>query len=121
MNKILITAFVFTFFSCSEKQSYYPVDNLNQLNGFWRSGANLIEIKAEDSLLVFNKRKTHTIRVEKHDSSFILLATNNEGEEAFYGDLKINKAEDMLFVKRFDNYHVLLVGAKYYYNKVHAQ
>ena len=57
MNKILITAFVFTFFSCSEKQFYYPVDNLNQLNGFWRSGANLIEIKAEDSLLVFNKRK----------------------------------------------------------------
>ena len=53
---------------------------------FWRSGANLIEIKAEDSLLVFNKRKTHTIRVEKHDSSFILLATNNEGEEAFHGD-----------------------------------
>ena len=87
MNKILITVFVFTFFSCSEKQSYYPVENLNQLNGFWRSGANLIEIKAEDSLLVFNKRKTHTIRVEKHDSSFILLATNDEGEEAFNMDM----------------------------------
>ena len=121
MNKILIIAFVFTFFSCSEKQSYYPVESLSQLNGFWRSGANLIEIKADDSLLVFNKRKSHTISVEKQDSSFILLATNDEGEEAFHGDMKINKLGDMLFVKRFDNYHVLLVGAKYYYNKVPAQ
>ena len=121
MSKIYIIIFVFAFISCSEKQSYYPVENLNQLNGFWRSWANLIEIKAGDSLLVFNKRKTHTIRIEKQDSSYILLATNNEGEEAFHGDMKINKSGDMLFVKRFDNYHVLLVGAKYYYNKVPAQ
>ncbi len=121
MNKILIIAFVFTFFSCSEKQSYYPVESLSQLNGFWRSGANLIEIKADDSLLVFNKRKSHTISVEKQDSSFILLAINDEGDEAFHGEMKINKSGDMLFVKRFDNYHVLLVGAKYYYNKVPAQ
>ena len=56
--------------------------------------------------------------VEKQDFSFILLATNNKGKEAFHDDMKINKSGDMLFVKRFDNYYVLIVGAKCYYNKV---
>ena len=56
--------------------------------------------------------------VEKQDFSFILLATNNEGKEAFHDDVKINKSGDMLFVKWFDNYHVLLFGAKYYYNNI---
>ena len=50
-----------------------------------------------------------------------ILGTTMTDYIMFHGDIKINKAEDMLFVKRFDNYHVLLVGAKYYYNKVPAQ
>ena len=38
----------------------------------------------------------HFKMVEKQDSSFILLFTNNERKEAFHGDMKINKSGDML-------------------------
>ena len=48
--------------SCYKKEEYFPLDNLNQIDGFWKASSNLIYIDSKDSTLTFNKLKKHRLK-----------------------------------------------------------
>ena len=118
MKKIYNVLIIFTILSCQNKEEYFQVKNLNQLNGFWKSGTNIIEINANDSILTFNSLKDHTLKVEIIDSNFILLGENNYGNESFNGLMKINAQGNKISVKRSDNHYKFLIGSKTIYKSI---
>ena len=69
--------------SCYKKEEYFPLDNLNQIDGLWKASSNLIYIDSKDSTLTFNKLKKHRLRVELIDSNFILIGKNQYGDDSF--------------------------------------
>ena len=105
-------------FSCQDSKDFKAVEELGQLNGFWKSGTNIIEINADDSSLTFNNLKKHKLTVEIIDSNFFLLGKNMYGDESFNGLIKINSEGNRISVKRSDNHYKYLVGAKTLYEKV---
>ena len=105
-------------FSCQDSKDFNAVEELGQLNGFWKSGTNIIEINADDSSLTFNNLKKHKLTVEIIDSNFFLLGKNMYGDESFNGLIKINSEGNRISVKRSDNHYKYLVGAKTLYDKV---
>ena len=105
-------------FSCQDSKDFNAVEELGQLNGFWKSGTNIIEINADDSSLTFNNLKKHKLTVEIIDSNFFLLGNNMYGDESFNGLIKINFDGNRISVKRSDNHYKYLVGAKTLYEKV---
>ena len=105
-------------FSCQDSKDFKAVEELGQLNGFWKSGTNIIEINADDSSLTFNNLKKHILTVEIIDSNFFLLGKNMYGDESFNGLIKINFGGNRISVKRSDNHYKYLVGAKTLYEKV---
>ena len=118
MKKIYSILIIFTLLSCQNKEEYFHVNNLNQLNGFWKSGTNIIEINANDSILTFNSLKDHTLKVEIIDSNFILLGENTYGDESFNGLVKINAHGTKILVKRSDNHYKFLIGSKTIYKSI---
>tara|TARA_Y100000385_G_scaffold224671_1_gene234955 strand:+ start:384 stop:755 length:372 start_codon:yes stop_codon:yes gene_type:complete len=117
MKKIYNVLIISILFSCQNKEEYFQVNHLNQLNGFWKSGTNIIEINAKDSILTFNSLKDHSLKVEIIDSNFILLGENTYGDESFNGLIKINAKGDKVFVKRTDNHYKILLGSKTIYQR----
>ena len=105
-------------FSCQDSKDFNAVEELGQLNGFWKSGTNIIEINADDSSLTFNNLKKHKLTVEIIDSNFFLLGKNMYGDESFNGLIKINFDGNRISVKRSDNHYKYLVGAKTLYDRV---
>ena len=118
MKKISSLLIAVILFSCQESKDFKAVEELGQLNGFWKSGTNIIEINADDSSLTFNNLKKHNLTVEIIDSNFILLGKNKYGDESFNGLIKINFDGNRISVKRSDNHYKYLVGAKTLYEKV---
>ena len=104
--------------SCYKKEEYFPLDNLNQIDGFWKASSNLIYIDSKDSTLTFNKLKKHRLKVELIDSNFILIGKNQYGDESFNGIIRINNNSDKIEIKRRDNHFKFLIGSKFIYNKV---
>ena len=117
MRKISTLLITIIFFSCQDNKDFIAVKELTQLNGFWKSGTNIIKIDADDSSLVFNNLMKHNLSVEIIDSNFFLLGKNMYGNESFNGLIKINFDGNRILVKRFDNHYKYLVGAKTFYNK----
>jgi len=118
MKRISIILISVLSFSCQNSENYYPVKDLIQLNGIWKSGTNLIEINANDSSLTFNNLKKHSLNVEIIDSNFILLGENMYGDESFNGFITINEEGNKIAVKRSDNHYKYLVGSKTIYNRI---
>ena len=118
MRKISTLLIAIILFSCQHSKDFKAVEELGQLNGFWKSGTNIIEINADDSSLTFNNLKKHNLTVEIIDSNFILLGKNMYGDESFNGLIKINFDGNRISVKRSDNHYKYLVGAKTLYDKV---
>mgnify|MGYP001380433996 FL=1 len=118
MRKISTLLIAIILFSCQDSKDFNAVEELGQLNGFWKSGTNIIEINADDSSLTFNNLKKHKLTVEIIDSNFFLLGKNMYGDESFNGLIKINFDGNRISVKRSDNHYKYLVGAKTLYDKV---
>ena len=118
MRKISTLLIAIILFSCQDSKDFNAVEELGQLNGFWKSGTNIIQINADDSSLTFNNLKKHNLTVEIIDSNFILLGKNMYGDESFNGLIKINFDGNRISVKRSDNHYKYLVGAKTLYDKV---
>ena len=118
MKKIYNILIIFVLLSCQNKEEYFQVNHLNQLNGFWKSGTNIIEINANDSILTFNSLKDHSLKVEIIDSNFILLGENTNGDESFNGLVKINAQGNKIMVKRSDNHYKFLIGSKTIYKSI---
>tara|TARA_Y100001980_G_C14546548_1_gene326699 strand:- start:1841 stop:2209 length:369 start_codon:yes stop_codon:yes gene_type:complete len=118
MRKISTLLIAIILFSCQDSKDFNAVEELGQLNGFWKSGTNIIEINADDSSLTFNNLKKHILTVEIIDSNFFLLGKNMYGDESFNGLIKINFDGNRISVKRSDNHYKYLVGAKTLYDKV---
>ena len=118
MRKISTLLIAIILFSCQDSKDFNAVEELGQLNGFWKSGTNIIEINADDSSLTFNNLKKHKLTVEIIDSNFFLLGKNMYGDESFNGLIKINFDGNRISVKRSDNHYKYLVGAKTLYEKV---
>ena len=118
MRKISTLLIAIILFSCQDSKDFNAVEELGQLNGFWKSGTNIIEINADDSSLTFNNLKKHILTVEIIDSNFFLLGKNMYGDESFNGLIKINSEGNRISVKRSDNHYKYLVGAKTLYEKV---
>ena len=104
--------------SCSKKEVYYPLESLNQIDGFWKASSNLIYINSKDSTLTFNKLKKHKLKAKLIDSNFILIGKNQYGDESFNGIIRINNNLDKIEIKRRDNHFKFLIGSKFIYNKV---
>ncbi len=104
--------------SCSKKEEYYPLETLNQIDGFWKASSNLIYINSKDSTLTFNKLKKHKLKAKLIDSNFILIGKNQYGDESFNGIIRINNNLDKIEIKRRDNHFKFLIGSKFIYNKV---
>ena len=104
--------------SCSKKEEYYPLESLNQIDGFWKASSNLIYINSKDSTLTFNKLKKHKLKAKLIDSNFILIGKNQYGDESFNGIIRINNNLDKIEIKRRDNHFKFLIGSKFIYNKV---
>ena len=119
MKKIYCILIILALLSCQNKEEYFQVNHLNQLNGFWKSGTNIIEINAKDSILTFNSLKDHSLKVEIIDSNFFLLGENTYWDESFNGLIKINAKGDKVFVKRTDNHYKILLGSKTIYQRHH--
>jgi hypothetical protein len=106
--------------SCSKKEVYYPLESLNQIDGFWKASSNLIYINSKDSTLTFNKLKKHKLKAKLIDSNFILIGKNQYGDESFNGIIRINNNLDKIEIKRRDNHFKFLIGSKFIYNKVNS-
>ena len=106
--------------SCSKKEEYYPLESLNQIDGFWKASSNLIYINSKDSTLTFNKLKKHKLKAKLIDSNFILIGKNQYGDESFNGIIRINNNLDKIEIKRRDNHFKFLIGSKVIYNKVNS-
>ena len=106
--------------SCYKKEEYFPLDNLNQIDGFWKASSNLIYINSKDSILTFNKLKKHKLKAKLIDSNFILIGKNQYGDESFNGIIRINNNLDKIEIKRRDNHFKFLIGSKFIYNKVNS-
>jgi hypothetical protein len=106
--------------SCSKKEEYYPLETLNQIDGFWKASSNLIYINSKDSTLTFNKLKKHKLKAKLIDSNFILIGKNQYGDESFNGIIRINNNLDKIEIKRRDNHFKFLIGSKFIYNKVNS-
>ena len=106
--------------SCSKKEEYYPLESLNQIDGFWKASSNLIYINSKDSILTFNKLKKHKLKAKLIDSNFILIGKNQYGDESFNGIIRINNNLDKIEIKRRDNHFKFLIGSKFIYNKVNS-
>ena len=106
--------------SCSKKEEYFPLESLNQIDGFWRASSNLIYINSKDSILTFNKLKKHKLKAKLIDSNFILIGKNQYGDESFNGIIRINNNLDKIEIKRRDNHFKFLIGSKFIYNKVNS-
>ena len=106
--------------SCSKKEEYFPLESLNQIDGFWKASSNLIYINSKDSTLTFNKLKKHKLKAKLIDSNFILIGKNQYGDESFNGIIRINNNLDKIEIKRRDNHFKFLIGSKFIYNKVNS-
>ena len=106
--------------SCSKKEEYYPLESLNQIDGFWKASSNLIYINSKDSTLTFNKLKKHKLKAKLIDSNFILIGKNQYGDESFNGIIRVNNNLDKIEIKRRDNHFKFLIGSKFIYNKVNS-
>ena len=117
-SKIVLISIAMVIVSCADTESYKPVRNLTQIDGFWKCSSNTIEFKISDSILIFNNLKKHKIEVYKDDSSFFVQWKNMNDEISFEGLIKINDKGDKLNIKRFDNHNKLLFGSKYIFSKI---
>ena len=118
MKKYSVLLILISFLSCSNKEEFSPIDNLNQIDGFWRASSNLIYIDSKDSTLTFNKLKKHKLKAKVIDSNFILIGKNQYGNESFNGIIKINSSSEKIEIKRRDNHFKFLIGSKFIYKKV---
>ena len=120
MKKYSFLIFSILLISCSKKEEYFPLESLNQIDGFWKASSNLIYINSKDSILTFNKLKKHKLKAKLIDSNFILIGKNQYGDESFNGIIRINKNLDKIEIKRRDNHFKFLIGSKFIYNKVNS-
>ena len=120
MKKYSFLIFSILLISCSKKEEYYPLESLNQIDGFWKASSNLIYINSKDSTLTFNKLKKHKLKAKLIDSNFILIGKNQYGDESFNGIIRINNNLDKIEIKRRDNHFKFLIGSKFIYNKVNS-
>ena len=120
MKKYSFLIFSILLISCSKKEEYFPLESLNQIDGFWKASSNLIYINSKDSILTFNKLKKHKLKTKLIDSNFILIGKNQYGDESFNGIIRINNNLDKIEIKRRDNHFKFLIGSKFIYNKVNS-
>ena len=120
MKKYSFLIFSILLISCSKKEEYFPLESLNQIDGFWKASSNLIYINSKDSILTFNKLKKHKLKAKLIDSNFILIGKNQYGDESFNGIVRINNNLDKIEIKRRDNHFKFLIGSKFIYNKVNS-
>ena len=118
MKKYSVLFILISFFSCTKNEEFSSLNNLNQIDGFWKASSNLIYIDSKDSTLTFNKLKKHKLKAKVIDSNFILIGKNQYGNESFNGIIRINKSSDKIEIKRRDNHFKFLIGSKFIYNKV---
>ena len=120
MKKYSFLIFSILLISCSKKEEYFPLESLNQIDGFWKASSNLIYINSKDSILTFNKLKKHKLKAKLIDSNFILIGKNQYGDESFNGIIRINNNLNKIEIKRRDNHFKFLIGSKFIYNKVNS-
>ena len=118
MKKFRLIFILSLFVSCSQKEDFFPLDNLKKIDGFWKASSNLIYIDSKDSTLTFNNLKKHKLKATIIDSNFVLIGKNQYGEESFNGIIKINNNSDKIEIKRMDNHYKFLIGSKFIYKKV---
>ena len=118
MKKYSVLFILISFFSCTENEEFSSLNNLTQIDGFWKASSNLIFIDSKDSTLIFNKLKKHKLKAKVIDSNFILIGKNQYGNESFNGIIRINKSSDKIEIKRRDNHFKFLIGSKFIYKKV---
>ncbi len=118
MKKYRLIFILSLFISCSQKEDFFPLDNLEKIHGYWKASSNLIYIDSKDSTLTFNNLKKHKLKARIMDSNFFLFGENQYGEESFNGIIKINNSSDKIEIKRMDNHFKFLIGSKFIYKKV---
>ena len=118
MKKYSVLFILISFLSCTKNEEFSSLNNLNQIDGFWKASSNLIFIDSKDSTLTFNKLKKHKLKVKVIDSNFILIGKNQYGNESFNGIIRINNSSDKIEIKRRDNHFKFLIGSKFIYKKV---
>lgn len=118
MKKYSVLFILISFFSCTKNEEFSSLNNLNQIDGFWKASSNLIFIDSKDSTLTFNKLKKHKLEAKVIDSNFILIGKNQYGNESFNGIIRINNSSDKIEIKRRDNHFKFLIGSKFIYKKV---
>lgn len=118
MKKYSVLFILILFFSCTKNEEFSSLNNLNQIDGFWKASSNLIFIDSKDSTLTFNKLKKHKLKAKVIDSNFILIGKNQYGNESFNGIIRINNSSDKIEIKRRDNHFKFLIGSKFIYKKV---
>ena len=118
MKKYSVLFILISFFSCTKNEEFFSLNNLNQIDGFWKASSNLIYIDSKDSTLTFNKLKKHKLEAKVIDSNFILIGKNQYGNESFNGIIRINNSSDKIEIKRRDNHFKFLIGSKFIYKKV---
>ena len=116
MKKYSVLFILISFFSCTENEEFSSLNNLTQIDGFWKASSNLIFIDSKDSTLIFNKLKKHKLKAKVIDSNFILIGKNQYGNESFNGIIRINKSSDKIEIKRRDNHFKFLIGSKFIYS-----
>tara|TARA_B100000900_G_C20480906_1_gene675401 strand:+ start:681 stop:1040 length:360 start_codon:yes stop_codon:yes gene_type:complete len=118
MKKYRLIFTLSLFISCSQKEDFFPLDNLEKIHGYWKASSNLIYIDSKDSTLTFNNLKKHKLKARIMDSNFVLFGENQYGEESFNGIIKINNSSEKIEIKRMDNHFKFLIGSKFIYKKV---
>ena len=118
MKKYSVLFILISFLSCTKNEEFFSLNNLNQIDGFWKASSNLIFIDSKDSTLTFNKIKKHKLKAKVIDSNFILIGKNQYGNESFNGIIRINNSSDKIEIKRRDNHFKFLIGSKFIYKKV---
>ena len=118
MKKYSVLLILISFLSCTKNEEFSSLNNLNQIDGFWKASSNLIYIDSKDSTLTFNKLKKHKLKAKVIDSNFILIGKNQYGNESFNGIIRINNSSDKIEIKRRDNHFKFLIGSKFIYKKV---
>ena len=99
MKKGLLLLIAVTLYSCGESDGFKKVNSLDQLNGEWVGGSDILKINSTEKTLQFNDGSIQKISTE--DDGFYFFINGYTGNtETFAGSIQIN--EDEIRVDRID-------------------
>lgn len=92
MNKAFLFLIAITLYNCGESDGFKKVNSLDQLNGEWVGGSDILKINSTEKTLQFNDGSIQIISTE--DDGFYFFINGYTGNtETFAGSIEINKDE----------------------------